>query len=148
MIEHTKSYDVLFLISRYMKRKEILAELTEELSRSLMGKNAYLKRVGNVFFRSGDAACVQRDVVFYSSRRHKFCFELINMDSSYFTGTKENAMALQEAFGGKIYPTEYTAVENPMNLWVWEGPLRYAQLHKEADALDFETVKAVLFDEA
>jgi len=131
-------------------RSEILAEISEELSLSLMGPDSYLKRVGNVFFRSGDAGCVQRDVVYYASKRHELNFGLLSMDWHYFTGTKEHALALQEAFGGTAYPSEYTAVIEPMDLWIWEGPER-KKLHSAKEQpvpLDFETVKAVLFDEA
>ena len=127
-----------------------MAELHQILSNSLIGNDSYLKRVGNIFFRSGDAGCVQRDVVYNLSKRYKFNFELLSMDWSYFTGTKAHALALQEAFGGTAYPSEYTAVIEPMDLWIWEGPER-KKLHSAKEQpvpLDFETVKAVLFDEA
>lgn len=133
-------------------RSEILAEITESLSRGLMGQNSYLKRVGNIFFRQGDCGCVQRDDVYYGSRRYGLNFELMSMDWYYFTGTKAHALALLEAFGGRAYPSEYTSVAEPMDLWIWEGVRRY---HPEDEGtnrppipLEFEAVKAVLFDEA
>ena len=133
-----------------MKRSEILAELHQILSNSLIGKDSYLKRVGNIFFRLGDAGCVQRNVVYDLSKHYKFNFELLSMDWHYFTGTKAHALALQEAFGGTAYPSEYTAVIKPMDLWIWEGPERKKQRtrREHPTPLDFETVKAVLFDEA
>ena len=132
------------------KRSEILAEIGQELSQSLMGPDSYLKRVGNVFFRLGDAGCIQRDVVYYASKRHGLNFELLSMDWHYFTGTIEHALALKEAFGGKIYPSEYVSVIYAMDLWIWEGPERQKMLsaNEHPVPLDFETVKAVLFDEA
>lgn len=133
-----------------MKRSEILAELHQILSNSLIGNDSYLKRVGNIFFRSGDAGCVQRDVVYNLSKRYKFNFELLSMDWSYFTGTKAHALALEEAFGGRAFPSEYVSVVESMDLWIWEGPNRKQQLARgeQPIPLDFETVKAVLFDEA
>jgi len=131
-------------------RSQILAELHQILSTSLIGKDSYLKRVGNIFFRSGDAGCVQREVVYYFSKLYKFNFELLSMDWHYFTGTKAHALALMEAFGGKAYSSEYVSVVEPMDLWIWEGPDRQKQLVKGEHPvpLDFEAVKAVLFDEA
>lgn len=131
------------------KRSEVLAEIQEELSIGLMGNGSYIKRVGNIFFWCGHSACVQRDLVFYSSRRHSLNFELLSMDWSYFTGTKAHALALQEAFGGRVYPSEYTAVADPMDLWIWEGPNRLKRLDscESPVPLDFDRVRAVLFDE-
>ena len=121
-----------------------------ELSNSLM-RGGYCRRVDNVFFRAGDYGCVQRDLVYHASLRHGLNFELISMDSSYFTGTKNHAMALQEAFGGRIYPSEYVACVEGMDLWVWEGPERTNQLKAHLQGrpytLDFEAVKAAIFDE-
>jgi len=128
-----------------------LAEIAKELSYGLMS-TGYLKRVGNIFFRSGDSGCVQRDVVYFGSLRHQFNFELMNMDYGYFSGTKGHALALQEAFGGSAYPSEYTAIEKPVDLWIWESPDRENRKQEAINGtlqpLDFDTVKAVLFDEA
>lgn len=133
-------------------RKEILSEITESLNRGLSGKNAYLKRKGNVFFRCGDAGCVQRDVVYYGSKRYGLNFELLSMDWHYFTGSHEHAMALKDAFGGKVYPSEYVSCVESMDLWIWEGPHREEQIKaayhgKEVEPLDLDVVKRVLFDE-
>ncbi|MBO4294014.1 MAG: hypothetical protein J5896_01045 [Alphaproteobacteria bacterium] len=133
-------------------RKQTLEEIHKELSYGLMGKDAYCRRVDNVFFRCGDSGCVQRDVVYYGSKRHKLNFELISLDWSYFTGSHQHALALKDAFGGKIYPSEYVSCSEAMDLWIWEGPERQQQMeesiHSVPHALDFETVKAALFDEA
>lgn len=134
------------------KRSQILSEIHEELSNGLMGSDSYVKRVGNIFFWRGHSACVQRDLVYYTSKRHSFTFELLCMDWSYFTGTKAHALALQEAFGGKVYPSEYTAVAEPMDLWIWEGKRHFRPQDEGTNRppipLDFETVKPVLFDES
>ena len=132
-----------------MTRKEILAQIQEELSFGL-NTNGYCKRVGNIFFRAGHSGCVQRDVVYYGSKRYGLNFEIVAMDWSYFTGTKNHALALQEAFGGRAYPSEYVSCVDGMDLWIWEGPEREEQkeesLHGTPHCLDFEEVKAALFD--
>ncbi|MBR6409249.1 MAG: hypothetical protein IKS23_03295 [Alphaproteobacteria bacterium] len=130
-------------------RKETLAEIQNELSWGV-SPDGYVRRIDNVFFRCRDSGCVQRDLVYHWSRRHELDFELISMDWSYFTGSKNHAMALKEALGGRIYPSEYVSCVDGMDLWIWEGPER--ELQKEESrkgkphCLDFETIKAALFD--
>ncbi len=130
-------------------RKEILAEILDELRRTLM-RHGFVQRIDNIFFRVGDCGCVQRDVVYYGSKRHGLDFELLSLDWSYFTGSKNHAMALKEALGGRIYPSEYVSCVDGMDLWIWEGPERKQQQQEARrgmpHCLDFETVKAALFD--
>lgn len=131
-------------------RKETLTELLHELSWGLTA-GGFVKRIGNVFFRCGHSGCVQRDVVFQWSKRHGLNFELLSLDWSYFTGSKDHAFALRDALGGRCYPSEYVSVVDGMDLWIWEGPERQQQAEEsrlgEPHCLDLQTLKDILFDE-
>lgn len=132
-----------------MNKKEKLAAIKENLSRGLM-TGGFVKNVGNVFFRLNDCGCVLRDVVYYSSIRYGLEFELLSLDGQYFAGSKEHAEALQEHYGGRIYPSEYCHVaENPRELWIWELPVSaenrdLCQINTKP--MDYDEAVAVLFD--
>ena len=100
---------------------EKLQAIKAELERSLM-YNGYIKNIGKVFFMSGNSGCVLRDVVYYRSKAHEYEFELLDIDSQYFAGSKEHAEALQRAFGGKVYPSEYCSYAvNRRELYIWDS---------------------------
>jgi len=130
----------------YREKKEAL----EGIKRGYF-RGADFENIGTMFFVRKDYGSVLRDVVFYGSRRYGLEFEVLMLNSSYFIGSKEHALALQEALGGKAYQTEYCFIaENPRELWGWEGPLRQEQcvrLHnlQEPLLLDIEEMKEILF---
>ncbi len=98
-----------------------LQEIKAELERCLMS-NGYVKNIGKVFFMSGHSGCVLRDVVYYRSKDHEYEFELLDMDSQYFAGSQEHAEALQRAFGGRVYPSEYCFYAvNRRELYIWNA---------------------------
>lgn len=111
-------------------KKEKIAAIKAELEHNACGKNAFVKNVGKVFFTYLDAGCVLRDVVYYGSCRHGLEFEVLSLDAQYFVGTKEHAYALQEAFGGSVYASEFCHLaENPRELYIWEKRPDYALLN-------------------
>lgn len=119
-------------------RKMKIQAIKEELGYAV-GARGFVKNVGKVFFRLYDCGCVLRDVVYYGSIRHKFEFELLSLDGYYFAGSKEHAEALREAFGGRVYPSEYCFVaENARELYIWEGK-------KHAEPLDFDEAVDAIF---
>ena len=128
-----------------MRRKEKLAAIKDSLSRGLM-TGGFVKNVGNVFFRLN----VLRDVVYYSSIRYGLEFELLSLDGQYFAGSKEHAEALQEHYGGRIYPSEYCHLaKNPRELWIWELPVPYENrdlCQNNTKPMDYDEAVAVLFD--
>lgn len=86
-----------------------------------------------MFFGYGSYGQVLRDTVYYGAKRIGIDFEVIDMTSSYFVGSKEHAVALQEAFGGKAYATEFTAFgQNSLELYTWVGPQRNEQCQAAA----------------
>ncbi len=118
----------------------------EEIKRGYF-YGANVENIGTMFFVSKSCGGVLRDAVFYGSRRYGLEFEVLILDSSYFVGSKEHALALKEALGGKAYETEFCHIaENPRELWAWEGPLRQEQLHQPTRTLlDIEEMKTILF---
>lgn len=117
----------------------------EEIRKSLAYRE--IKNIGTVFFGYGCYGLVLRDVVYYGAQRIGLDFEVMDMTSSYFIGSKAHALALQEAFGGQAYATEYT---NPQELYAWEGPKRREQLlalthHQEVEPLNFDEIVEALF---
>ena len=53
-------------------------------------------------------------------------------------------MALKEALGGKVYPSEYVSAADPDDIWIWEGPHRD---QGEIDPpLEIAQIKSILFD--
>ena len=98
-----------------MDKDKTLEAIAHELSEGL-GKDGWLKRVGNVYFRCGHLNGNQVEDVYHASMRHNLNIELISMDWHYFTGTKEHALALQKVLGGGIRPSEYvTATKDGMD---------------------------------
>lgn len=79
----------------------------EEIKKSLAYRE--IKNIGTMFFGYHSCGQVLRDTVYFGAKRIGIDFEVIDMTSSYFVGSKEHAVALQEAFGGKAYATEYVA---------------------------------------
>jgi hypothetical protein len=106
-----------------MTKKEKIAAIKAELERQMCGPEAFVKNVGKVFFIYLDAGCVLRDKVYYGSIRHGIEFEMLSLDAQYFAGSKEHAYALQEAFGGSVYASEFCHyAENSRELYLWAGP--------------------------
>lgn len=106
-----------------------------------------IKNIGTIFFGYGSYGQVLRDTVHFQSMQICLDFEVIDMTSSYFIGSKEHAIALRQAFGGAVYLTEY---RRPRELYAWEGPQRNEQCqaaarHQEVVPLDFDEVVAALF---
>lgn len=121
----------------------------EEIKKSLSYRE--IKNIGTMFFGYHSCGQVLRDTVYFGAKRIGIDFEVIDMTSSYFVGSKEHAVALQEAFGGKAYATEYVAFsQNSLELYAWEGPQRNEQCqaaarHQEVVPLDFDEVVSALF---
>lgn len=99
-----------------------------------------VENVGSVFFVSGCKGCVLRDVVYSRSQSIGLDFDVLALDEKpYFTGTKEHATALFDAFGGSYTPSEYChSLTHHMNLWIWTAP-------EKMETLDMEEAKAALF---
>lgn len=117
----------------------------EEIKKALAYRE--IKNIGTMFFGYEGYGQVLRDTVHFQSQKIGLDFEVIDMKTSYFVGSKEHALALQEAFGGKTYHTEYS---KPRELYAWEGPRRNEQClaaarHQEVVPLDFDEVVAALF---
>lgn len=132
---------------RLLDKKQKLAAIKQEFEQG-MYTNGKVENIGAVFFLYHTGACVLRDVVYYRSQHYDLEFETLCMTSSYFVGTKAHAEALLEAFGGRVYPSEYCALaENARELYIWEGPKRQEQALARGNAipLDYEEVKMVLF---
>lgn len=128
-----------------MDKEKTLEAIAHELSEGL-GKDGWLKRVGNVYFRCGHLNGNQVEDVYHASMRHNLNIELISMDWHYFTGTKEHALALQKVLGGGIRPSEYvTATKDGMDLWIWIGPDR---ILGDISPLNFETIKKIICTDA
>ena len=129
------------------EKKAKLAEIKQEFERA-MNQNGRVENIGTMFFLYYGGACVLRDGVYYGSKRHGLEFEVLSMTSSYFIGSKAHAEALQEALGGKCYPTEYCYLAE---LYAWEGPKRQEQceeIHRRgytSQPLDIEEIKMILF---
>lgn len=124
-----------------MERKEILNAIQKELSRGLFNDGT-VYRIDNVFFRCKHSGCVQRDVVYTLRRKFNFQFDLLSLDCEYFTGSKSHALALQEALGGKVFPSEYVAAVNSEDIWIWEGP----HYNQNPEPLELKDMKQILFD--
>ncbi len=132
----------------YNEKKQALANIVRDHF-----QYADYENIGTMFFVRQDSGSVLRDVVYYSSLRHGLEFEVIMLNSSYFVGSKEHALALEESLGGKAYPTEFCHVAtNPRELWAWEGPLRQEQCFRNTPwskepplLLDIEELKTILF---
>ena len=89
-----------------------------------MFQNGKVENIGTIFFLYYTGACVLRDVVYYRSLHYGIQFETLCMTSSYFIGSKAHAEALFQAFGGKMYATEFCALaENARELYAWEPGL-------------------------
>lgn len=127
-----------------MAVKEILDAIQRELSAGLLN-NGYVCRIGSVFFRCKDCGCVQRDLVHTLRKKYKVDFELLSLDWEYFTGSEIHALALKDALGGKVYPSEYVAAADPNDIWIWEGPHR--DQGEINPPLDVREMKKILFDE-
>ena len=123
------------------EKKQKLAEIKEEFEYGMF-PNGKVENIGTIFFLYYTGACVLRDVVYYRSLHYGIQFETLCMTSSYFIGSKTHAEALFQAFGGKMYATEFYA---------WEGPKRQQQceeIHRRgftSEPLDLEEVKMALF---
>ena len=133
------------------EKKQKLAEIKEEFEYGMF-PNGKVENIGTIFFLYYTGACVLRDVVYYRSLHYGIQFETLCMTSSYFIGSKTHAEALFQAFGGKMYATEFCALaENARELYAWEGPKRQQQceeIHRRgftSEPLDLEEVKMVLF---
>lgn len=127
-----------------MDKEKTLEAIAHELSEGL-GKDGWLKRVGNVFFRCGHLNGNQVEDVYHASMRHNLNIELISMDWHYFTGTKEHAMALQKALGGGVWPSEYITAKDSMDLLIWMGPDR---ILGDISPLNLETIKKIICADA
>ena len=119
----------------------------EEIKKSLSYRE--IKNIGTMFFGYGSYGQILRDTVYFGAKRIGIDFEVIDMTSSYFAGSKEHASALQKAFGGKAYATEYVAF-GARGLYAWEGPQRDEQClaaarRQEVVPLDFDEVVTALF---
>lgn len=132
-------------------KKAKLAEIRSDFERN-MSQNSRVENIGTMFFLYYTGPCVLRDAVYCSSKRHCIDFEALSMTSSYFIGSKAHAEALQEALGGKCYPTEYCYLaEGARELYAWEGPKRQQQceeIHRQgytSEPLDLEEIKMILF---
>lgn len=133
------------------EKREKLSEIKQDFERN-MGQNSRIENIGTMFFLYYPGACVLRDAVYCVSKRNKLEFEALSMTSSYFIGSKAHAEALQEALGGKCYPTEYCYLaEGARELYAWEGPKRQEQceeIHRRgytSQPLDIEEIKMILF---
>ncbi len=106
-------------------KKERLAAVRAELEKSVMG-NGFVKNVGKVFFNKGATGYVLRDVVYHGSIRYGIEFELLSLDGWYFAGSKDHAEALKEAFGGRVYPSEFCHLyKNARELYIWEKDVKW-----------------------
>lgn len=133
------------------EKKAKLAGIKQEFERA-MNQNGRVENIGTMFFLYYGGACVLRDGVYYGSIRYELEYEVLNMTTSYFVGSKAHAEALQEALGGKCYPTEYCYLaEGARELYAWEGPKRQEQceeIHRRgytSQPLDIEEIKMILF---
>ena len=101
-------------------KKQKIEAIRKELLSSV-NPDGFVKNIGKVFFSLYGGACVLRDVVYHLGQRYGLEFELLSLDGQYFAGSKEHAEALQEAFGGEVYPSEYCSLaENARELYIWE----------------------------
>ncbi len=132
------------------EKKQKLTKIKKEFEYGML-PNGKVENIGTAFFLYYTGACVLRDVVYYRSKHHGLEFETLSMTSSYFVGSKAHAEALYQAFGGKIYPTEYCSLaENSRELYAWEGPKRQQQCEEVrrrgfTEPLDIEEIKMILF---
>ena len=127
-------------------KKEKLQEIKKEFEYGC-APAGFVKNVGKTFFVLYGNACVLRDVVYYGSLRHELEFEVLSLDGQYFAGSKEHAEALKEAFGGKVYPSEYCYLaENPRELYIWEKPITYPEgCRHNPNPMDFDEAVEAIF---
>ena len=130
-------------------KKEKIAAIKAELERNCCGRNAFVKNIGKVFFSMNGGACVLRDVVYYRSIAHGLEFELLSLDGQYFAGSKEHAEALKQAFGGRVYPSEFCAyAQNPRELYIWEKRVNWELrdgFHINPNPLNYEEAVEAIF---
>lgn len=127
-------------------KKQKIQEIKKELEVGC-GYAGFVKNVGKVFFRLYDRGCVLRDVVYYGSIRHGLEFELLSLDGQYFAGSKEHAENLKEAFGGRVYPSEYCCLaEKARELYIWEKNFEIPQgCRYNPNPMDFDEAVEAIF---
>lgn len=134
------------------EKKQKLAEIKEEFEYGMF-QNGKVENIGTIFFLYYTGACVLRDVVYYRSLHYGIQFETLCMTSSYFIGSKAHAEALFQAFGGKMYATEFCCSgrkrARTLCLGRSKAPTRQCEeIHRRgftSEPLDLEEVKMALF---